>query len=245
MVEDAQGNYTMKRLIFLLSVMVFGTYTAEIMLNKCYVHDVFAICAADYKSDEVHGYELALNANPIIEIFNDHANRIIELRQLHDKQLFAQVASVFTTSFLKAYAHISVEDLKLDTNLTLKERLDNYFQKEELEPFSQKKFVAVGAFFENHLIGYISFDVPTELGELYIRQLAVDINYWQSGIGRKLVFSVLKLFPNTTCLALVTRRKNECACIFYNHLGFDECQDYVHPPWDPADFIGYKKNIEH
>lgn len=103
--------------------------------------------------------------------------------------------------------------------------------------------MAVGAFFKNNLIAYASFDNPTESGELYIRQLIVDTHYWQSGIGKKLVYSGLKLFPNATCLALVTRRKNECARTFYKHLAFDECEDYVHPPWDPKDFIGYKKII--
>ena len=144
---------------------------------------------------------------------------------------------------LKAYENITDEDLKLIKPLTRTERLDSYFQREELLPFCEKNFFVVGAFFENNLIGYISFDKPTESGELYIRQLVVNTNYWQSGIGRRLIFSALKLFPNTACLALVTRRKNECARIFYKHLAFDECEDYVHPPWDPKDFIGYKKII--
>lgn len=102
---------------------------------------------ADYKFDEVQGYELVIDANPVIEIFKDHQNRIIELRHLRDEQLVAQAAPIFTTSLLKAYAHISAEDLKLDKNNTLKERLDNFFQKEELESFSQKKFFAIGALF--------------------------------------------------------------------------------------------------
>lgn len=77
------------------------------------------------------------------------------------------------------------------------------------------------------MIGYISFDAPSKAGELYIRQLAVDTDYWKNGIGRKLVFSSLKLFPDITCLALVTRRKNDYARIFYSHLGFDTCEDYA------------------
>lgn len=233
----------MKRLFFLLSVLTFSLYVVGISVDKYDARDVSAICAIE--STEVQGYELAIDTNPVIEIFKDYQNRTIELKHLHDDQLFAQAAPIFTTSLLKAYAHISSEDLKLDKNITLKERLDNYFQEEELKPFSQKKFFAIGAYFENHMVGYISFDTPSESGELYIRQLAVDINYWQSGIGRKLVFSLLKLFLNTTCLVLVTRRKNECARIFYNHLGFDVCEDYVHSPWDPADFIGYKKVVGH
>jgi ribosomal protein S18 acetylase RimI-like enzyme len=199
---------------------------------------------ADYRADEVQGYQLSIDINPTIELFEDHQHRTIELRQLYDEKLFAQASSIFTAAIVKAYAHISAQDLKLDKNLTLEERLNNYFQQEELIPFCQKKIVAIGAFFENHLIGYISCDNPTKLGELYIRQLAVDTNYWHNGIGKKLVFSVLKLFPSTTCLTLVTRRKNECARIFYTHLGFNESEEYVHPPWDREDFIGYIKTIE-
>jgi len=184
-----------------------------------------------------------IHANQVIEIFQDHHNRTIELRHIVDDKLFAQAAPIFTIAFLKAYENMTDEELKLVKPLTIKQRLDLYFEQEELLPFCEKKFFAVGAFFENNLIGYISFDNPTNLGELYIRQLAIDINYWQSSIGRKLVFSTLKLFPNTICLALVTRRKNEYARIFYEHLAFVECEDYIHPPWDPEDFIGYKKII--
>jgi len=184
-----------------------------------------------------------LYANPIIEVFQDYQNRTIELKQIVDEQLFAQAAPIFTTALLKAYENLTDKDIKLAKNLTRTERLSSYFQQEELLPFCEKNFFVVGAFFEDHLIGYISFDKPTKSDELYIRQLVVNTNYWQSGIGRKLVFSTLTLFPNTTCLALVTRRNNECARIFYKHLAFDECEDYVHSPWDPQDFIGYKKII--
>jgi len=183
------------------------------------------------------------HANQKVETFNDYQNRIIELRQVTDEQLFAQAAPIFVTSLLKAYEHASDEDLKLVKPLTLPERISTYFWQEEHAPFCAKKFFVVGAFFENSLIGYISFDKPTASGELYIRQLVVDTRYWQNGIGRKLVFSVLKLFPHTTSLALVTRRINECARTFYKHLAFDECPDYVHAPWDPEDFIGYKKVV--
>lgn len=110
-------------------------------------------------------------------------------------------------------------------------------------PFCEKKFFVVGAFFENHLIGYVSFDKPTESGEVYIRHLAVSTDYWQSGIGRKLVFSSLKLIPDTTCLALVMRRKNETARVFYKHLGFEEREEYLPTSWDPKYFIGYKKIV--
>ncbi len=184
-----------------------------------------------------------LYANQIIETFQDYQNRAIELRQITDPQLFAQAAGLFTAAILKAYENISDETLKIAPN-TRKEVMDSYFQQEELLPFSEKKFFAIGAFFENHLIGYVSFDTPTKTGELYIRELMVDPNYWQNGIGKKLLFSSLNLFPTTTCLVLVTRRQNEYARTFYRKLAFDECEEYVHEPWDPKDFIGYKKVIQ-
>lgn len=185
-----------------------------------------------------------LNAHELLVAFQDHQQRTIELRQIFDAHLFAQAASVFTAAFLKAYEAISDEDIKLAQSMTRTQRLDNYFRQEELEPFGNNSFFVIGAFHEQELIGYISFDQPTESGELYIRQLALNPYYWQSGIGKKLIYATLQVFPDVICLALVTRRTNECARMFYTHLAFTECQEYVHPPWDPQDFVGYKKLIE-
>lgn len=182
-----------------------------------------------------------LSANEIIETFQDHQNRTIELRQITDPNVLAQAAYLFTAAILKAYENIPDEILKIAPN-TRKEVMDTYFQEEELAPFREKKFFAIGAFFQNTIVGYVSFDTPTA-GELYIRELMVDPTYWQNGIGRKLLFSSLTVFPETTCLALVTRRHNECARTFYKRLAFDECEEYVHEPWDPHYYIGYKKNI--
>lgn len=86
------------------------------------------------------GFAHTLSGNPVVEIFKDHQNRTIELKQIIDERLFALAAPIFTTALLKAYEHLTDEDIKLAKNSTRTERFYSYFQKEELLPFCEKSF---------------------------------------------------------------------------------------------------------
>lgn len=194
----------------------------------------------------VNSFSLILSIN---ENFLDNQGHIICLKKIIDSQVFAQARPIFTNAFLKAYEHIpdaefSYINSTLYSNFTREEYLSKFFQDDEYGTFvSHKNFYVVGAFKQEQLIGYVSFDQSKSADEVYIRQLVVDTNHWNNGIGSKLIFAISKILPQTSCLTLVTRRKNDCSRIFYKKLGFSECEECIPSEWDPNYWISYKKKL--
>ncbi|MBD3273228.1 GNAT family N-acetyltransferase [Candidatus Dependentiae bacterium] len=91
-------------------------------------------------------------------------------------------------------------------------------------------------FKNNSPIGYINFvndfvdydgNIKKVLGpnEKWIEPLMVHPSAQGLGLGRKLVFSILKLYPNTKRIILVTDKDNKGACKFYKRIGFIEKED--------------------
>lgn len=77
---------------------------------------------------------------------------------------------------------------------------------------------------------------------IYIFQLAVKVDHWHRGIGKRLVFSAFDLFPETKSLVVIPRKINLMARNFYFKLGFIESL-YMHPGYNPEKYIGYELDL--
>jgi len=142
---------------------------------------------------------------------------------------------IFITAFLEAYKDFSPEQLGVKDKLQF---LQDAFADVK-EDFAIGKNLAFSAKKEGKVIGFVCFK-PTEVkGQVYIAQLAVSPFYWQNGVGKELVFFVLKAIPETNHLVVIPRQLNEIARKFYEHLKFKVC-DYMHPGYDPNKYIGYE-----
>lgn len=91
------------------------------------------------------------------------------------------------------------------------------------------------------VIGYASFDVNDAM-ESYIRYLAVDPSTQHKGIGKRLVYSIIEMFPQISRISLVTRKANLKAINFYKHIGFCESNDQ-HDGFDSILYMGLEKTF--
>lgn len=146
---------------------------------------------------------------------------------------------VFLNSFREAYQDHSEKDLAVqDKQLFLEEAFSDLSE----DYFSQKVQMIV-AKKEEKVIGLVAFE-PTEVkGQLYIDHMAVDPKYWNRGIGKGLILSILNQFPKVTSLVLITRRINDVARRFYQGLGFIEAP-YMHEGYNPERYIGYEFQVD-
>lgn len=167
--------------------------------------------------------------------FTTLSGKIITFKFVTDRATFMQAKEIFVRAFVKVYQQL--EDLSDERILAI-----NAAFQEEIEYFMcgpGLPFIAIGAFCDEKMIGYVSFDRPNDAGQVYIRELAVDTDCWRERIGSSLVYTSFSLFKDIKSLVLVTRRTNLAARNFYKKLGFHEDESFAHAPWDPKFFIGY------
>ena len=144
---------------------------------------------------------------------------------------------LFIKSFAQAYKDFTEQDLEI--SCTKDEFLENSF-KDDREALKNGEDVYVVSIKEgDKVVGFASFDGINDVGEVYIRLLAVDPDYWYQGIGKQLVFAINQKISGIKKYVLVTRRINEMARKFYFKLGFKE-SDYIHEGLDPKKYVGYE-----
>lgn len=89
-------------------------------------------------------------------------------------------------------------------------------------------------------LGYASFDhsINDPLRQTaYLRMLVTEPSYQRKGVGKQLVFSVLKFWPKVKKIEVSTRRANNQAVSFYRKLGFKPTKQ-VHEDLDPQFYCG-------
>ncbi|PEB51900.1 GNAT family N-acetyltransferase [Bacillus pseudomycoides] len=84
-----------------------------------------------------------------------------------------------------------------------------------------------GYFFENKLIGFISF--VNEESFINIHRLVISPAYFHRGIATKLILHLFHIFPNTTKYIVQTGKANTPALSLYKKHGFIEVEDIVLP----------------
>ncbi len=146
-----------------------------------------------------------------------------------------ECCDVFVNAFLLAYEDLTLEQLGVqDKTLFLKDAFGDMYR--DVQTGKQKLFVAKH---QEKVIGFVSFEEAEKPHQIYIAHLAVDPNYWQEGIGKRLVFSALDAFEGVDRLVVITRKVNEVAKKFYQKLGFVS-SSYIHPGYSSEKYIGYE-----
>ena len=142
----------------------------------------------------------------------------VTLQWISDSDLKLE-EEVFVRSFLEVYKDFSEEQLQIKRSK--EEWLKIGFQKER-DAFKKEdgKVLLVSAKKNSKVVGCALFEETENKGEVYIRELAVAPEYWQQGIGKKLVFSISEKISGIKKYVIVTRRCNARAKNFYAKLGF-------------------------
>jgi ribosomal protein S18 acetylase RimI-like enzyme len=166
--------------------------------------------------------------------FINKSREIIHL-ELCQKEDLIECETLFIHAFSQAYEGFTPQELGVnDKIMFLKEAFS-----EVSDDLSLGIQTLVVAKIEGKIVGFIGFKKTEKPYEIYITQLAVDPNYWQQGIGRGLVFSILDLYKDVQSLVVIQRKINIIAHQFYQNLGFTE-SSYMHPGYNPERYIGYE-----
>jgi len=141
---------------------------------------------------------------------------VITLQQIPN---FETYKKIYMASFFQAYKSCSEQDLGIDE--PLEEHLEHLFLKhfEEINSHPEH-FICFEAQKNKEVVGYAVFKRMDNSDWIYLSTLLVDPLAQRLGIGKKLMFSVLKTEPCINKIILNTRRVNSKAISFYKKLGF-------------------------
>jgi len=147
----------------------------------------------------------------------------IEFRRIFDENSFwalaAQIRSIYSEIFISS----SDEEAVALCENKLKRLWD------DIRDCKPMIFIAKNA--EDKVLGYALFlcEAPEYYEETAVlEQLAVGSEFRELGIGKKLIFSILKVMPDIGYIALHTHISNYIAQDMYERLGFErfESEDF-------------------
>ncbi len=164
-----------------------------------------------------------------------------EWKNCLDKESFKRIS---VEAVYECYKEIPAEELRMDESVGLKESLERWtddFMQELSKTLEQPEcsIQIVTAKKEEISVGFAIFEMKTYPASVYLAELVVDSNFQRQGIGKNLVFSVLKRFPEVGKIVLVTRKANFQASAFYPAIGFISSA-YMHPGYDPEIYEGFE-----
>ncbi len=147
--------------------------------------------------------------------------------------------AVLIEAILETYKDFSPETLGIATSKEVfGEDVFEDFQKD----FSKGAIKLITVSQQGKVVGFIGFQATDIPNEIYINLMAIHPSCWNRGIGRQLIFSILKELPHTDHFVLVTRHINERAKKFYTSLGFRK-SSYMHEGCSPQKYIGYELTL--
>jgi GNAT superfamily N-acetyltransferase len=153
--------------------------------------------------------------------------------------------AVFNKAFTDAYSGTPIEPMILKKHPTLNAFLAAAFEDEEADFKAQKR----DALFVNakdangNVLGCVAFD-KKENNTVYVRQLAVAPEFKGKGLGSLLMYTFLKVWPETYHVGLLTRKLNNMARAFYIALGYTECSaTEICTKLDPTVYTGYQRSL--
>lgn len=163
-----------------------------------------------------------------------------------DEEAFKRIS---VEAVYQCYKDIPTEELlagsfKIDESIGLKGSLekwtDDYIQElsQNLEQ-PNCSLQIVTAWKEEIPVGFAIFEMKTYPTSVYLSELLVDPNSQRNSVGKNLVFSVLRRFPELEKIVLVTRKANFQATAFYPAIGFAS-SDYMHLGYDPEIYKSFE-----
>ncbi len=146
---------------------------------------------------------------------------------------------IMVESFVHCYKDIPKNVLKVDSEL--REWLSKHFSDSFLDELKKNGHICrlITAKADRMPAGYALFDISQSPKLIYISELAVDPSFQRRGIGKGLVFSILKFFPEAEKIVLITRKANTQARFFYPSIGFQP-SNYIHDGYDPELYTGFE-----
>ncbi len=147
--------------------------------------------------------------------------------------------SVCFRAFKEAYKDFDLKEQKIDN---LEQLLSLEDDPKDLNN-QEKEVYCRSAYVGNKVVGFATFDELDSSGKVYIRQMAVDPNYWGRGIGKQLTFSILKKLQEIKQLALIACSANTGAIDFYKKIGFTK-SEYMHEGYDTKLYIGLECKVQ-
>lgn len=151
-----------------------------------------------------------------IEQDKNGRNYTIEFHKIFDENTFwalvAQIRSI--------YSEIFISPSDEDSATLCENKLRQVWQ--DVRDCKPMIFIAKNA--ENTILGYALFlcEAPEYYEETAVlEQLAVGSEFRELGIGKNLIFSILKVMPDVRYIALHTHISNYIAQDMYERLGFE------------------------
>lgn len=93
----------------------------------------------------------------------------------------------------------------------------------------------------SRVVGFVIFEIR-EFRNAYVTPLVVHPSMQGSGLGKELIFSILRRMPDLRRISLITMRSNDNAINFYRHIGFTEFHDTEdHPGHTPDELIAFER----
>jgi len=144
---------------------------------------------------------------------------------------------VFLNAFTSAYQAVPLETLRI-TNL------DEWLHQGFIYGVAHwvTTDILVTAKNNGTLVGFAIFGFLADGRQAHLKVLAVDPAYHGKGIGRQLVFSVIRQQPNLSTIFLDTRHVNVKAQLFYKKIGFTESSK-PHDALDPELWMGFEHHV--
>ncbi len=178
-------------------------------------------------------------------------NVMVDINKItsHDKDMFVCAKELWMNTFDVLYKEYTPEQLYLkNTSEALTSLLKIAFEGEE-DDFNNDKedvlFVVVSDVQTNEIVAFASYDIneTSENKTMYIRQLALNKEYRNQGLGKALILDMVKIIAqnNPVLVTVCTRDINESAINFYHKLNFQDASiKDIHPGWSEHIWRGFK-----
>jgi len=182
------------------------------------------------------GQRESLQRLPFFETWRiyDRYNRELECAW-YTGEMLKEEEQIFVEAFSKTYEHLSPQELGTNDLIAgLRATMRNEYK---LAHEQREGYYLVTVRYQNRAIGFASFNRMENPRHIYVRLLAITPSWWHRGLGKQLLFAVLRMAPDAQKLCLSVRKANKNACQFYQALGFKE-SSIVHGPWELPSFYG-------
>jgi ribosomal protein S18 acetylase RimI-like enzyme len=155
-----------------------------------------------------------------------------------DQSSLEKVRSVYIQGFL-GHDFLEIEDpnqAKRAIDAVWTRRIVGYIPK-----FSKKPPEAflVTAKKGSEIVGFVIFEMR-KFQEVYVTPLVIHPSMQKTGLGKELIFAILKKMPNLKRMSLITMRSNTNAVCFYNHIGFKEFEDNDDHGYKPGELVSFE-----
>lgn len=169
-------------------------------------------------------------------------NENITLIIAHPQIDTSNLKEIFIKSFYNTYRYLPILDLnpKFQTIADVENWFASSFD-EEISLFKENKSILIIGAIDETTVGLVFFE-KLSFNSVSLRNLAIAADYQKLGIGKHLVFSILKSMPELEKIYVVVNRLNQVAIKFYRNVGFHD-SNHTREGYDSNKYISLEWNI--